>query len=117
MIPMTFIEAFIFAFVRAAGQTAGYILAALASVFLVYLLWVFPWTRIITKAGYKGKTRRTLTLMMCIPLIAFPVAEMAGTNSELAAFCGVIAVVSFYLVIWVLALFPWRQVKPSSDRP
>lgn len=95
------------------GLAVGYLLAVLLYLFVVFLLWGFPWSRIIAKAGHKGKTYWTLLLLMFAPVAIAPLTEI---SADAAAFCGAIAGISFYLVIWFLALFPWRQVKPSVDR-
>ncbi|MBC7971555.1 MAG: hypothetical protein H7Z11_15775 [Verrucomicrobia bacterium] len=110
---MPLLEVFARALGSIAGQTFGYVLAAFGIFLIVFLLWIFPWSRIITKAGYKGKMHQVLTLMMCTPLIAMPFTE---SNPEFAQFCAGVAGISFFLVIWFLALFPWQQVKPKSDR-
>jgi Kef-type K+ transport system membrane component KefB len=111
---MPLLEAFAGALGQIAGQTFGYLLAAVLYLIIVFLLWGFPWSRIIAKAGHRGKTYWTLTLMMFAPVA---IAPLAGSNSEFAQFCAGVVAVSLYLVIWFLALFPWQQAKLKSDRP
>jgi hypothetical protein len=110
---MPLFEAFAGALGQIAGQTVGYLLAAFGIVLIVFLLWVLPWSRIITKAGYRGKLHRVLTVMMCTPVA---IGVLGENTSEFAQFCGGVAVISFFLVIWFLALFPWQQAKLKSDR-
>ena len=110
---MSLLEVFAGALGQIAGQTFGYLLAAFGILLIVFLLWILPWSRIIAKAGYRGKLHRVLTLMMCTPLFVLPVAE---SNSEFAQFCAGVAGISFFLVIWFLALFPWQQVKQKAER-
>jgi hypothetical protein len=111
---MSFLDAIALEFARFAGQTVGYLLAALFYLIVVFLVWGLPWSRIIAKAGHKGKTYWTLLLLMFLPIAVGP---LAGINTGLAEFCAAIAGISFYMVIWFLALFPWRQAKLKSDRP
>lgn len=108
---MPLLEAFARTLSQLTGLTVGYLLVAVLYLLIVFLLWGFPWALIIAKAGHKGKTYWTLLLLMFVPVAIAPLTEI---NGDFAQFCGAIAGISFYLVIWFLALFPWRQNKQAS---
>jgi ABC-type multidrug transport system permease subunit len=110
---MPLLEALGSALGQLAGRTVGYILLAAIYLLFVFLLWGFPWSRIIAKAGYKGKTYWTLLLMMVVPISIGPIV---GPTSNFAEFCAGVAGISSYMVIWFLALFSWRQGKPKSEK-
>jgi hypothetical protein len=120
-------QAFFESFWQALMSTLGTGWSTIVSVILyllgVYLFWGFFWDRILTKAGFDGKTHLTLFNMMFWPVAAIPpLIKWLNYESSLLGFLSVISSLSLYSGLAAIALLPWpikriKQQKPPAPRP
>jgi hypothetical protein len=107
-------------FVRWLGQTTGsltgFILSVLLYLLIVYLLWGLPWSRIISKAGFRGKGYWILLGMMFVPIaVLYPVTDYFGSTSEISGALLGLSVICVYLGLLILAFVPWSVRKQLTQ--
>lgn len=90
------------------GEVTGQVLAAVGILLLTFLFWGLPWERLISKAGFTGKSYWFLLGLFYVPvLIAFAAFLKLGQSSAMAAFFGSLFPIATYLGLLILAFFPW----------
>jgi len=99
----------------ALGDVFGKVAALVIFLLVVFVLWGLPWLQIISRSGFKGRARRWLFGLMFIPLVTmFGLVGLRVHPALLDTLSG-IAVLIFYLGLWLVALLPVRQPKAPSQ--
>lgn len=103
------------------GEVMGQVVAAVGMLILTFLLWGLPWERLISKAGFTGKSYWFLLGLFYAPVvIGFAAALKMGETSALTVWIGTLVPITTYLGLLVLAFFPWsvhrklRQLQSKS---
>jgi hypothetical protein len=109
---------------RSVGDVAALIVAALGYTAIAFVLWGLPWSRIIAKAGYKGRAYWTLFLMIFVPVLIGPwIVERFGEESTLAIIISLLGALGVYLNLLYLAFARWpvykelKQLRPKPPQP
>jgi len=104
---------------RMFGVTVGHVAFALFALLFVFIFWVLPWDRIISKAGFTGFTYKFLLGLFSVPLLlAICVQDRLGAQAT--EFIATTSVISLYLGLLILAFCPWsvhrklRQLKDTT---
>ena len=117
----SFWQAFYQGFMEAAGQwmgdfigtMTGALFAVLLYLLAVYLVWGFAWDRIITKAGFEGKTFWKLFALVVAPILLLPLSEGIPVD-YLDTFYGLLTF-SVWSGIMLVALLPWPTRKTTKN--
>lgn len=97
------------------GAALGKVAILVVSLLVVFVLWGLPWLQIISRSGFKGRARRWLFGLMFIPLVTmFGLVGLRVHPALLDTLSG-IAVLIFYLGLWLVALLPVKQPKAPSQ--
>jgi hypothetical protein len=97
------------------GNALG--ILVLAYVLLSYLFVILPWQRIISKAGFRGQTRRNLRILMWSSPFIGPLTLVSAISPML-----LVLVLGLYLLmplvgfLWI-AFAPWPIRQQSTPKP
>ncbi|MGI0488932.1 hypothetical protein ACN4EK_26280 [Pantanalinema rosaneae CENA516] len=109
-----FVEMLARALGGALGQTLGQVAAIFLFFGILYLLWGLPWSRVISKLGFRGKAYWLLFWMMFAPvllgLLANAINSVALTEI-LSRICGW----SLYIGLLIMALVPRPKEKQAES--
>lgn len=98
----------------ALGQGLGHVASIILFFGILYLLWGLPWSRVISKLGFRGKAYWILFWMMCAPLLLSFLAESIKSTA-LSEKLMYVSVWSFYIGLLVMALAPRPKGKQTES--
>lgn len=102
------------------GFAVGLVSVTLIWWLLSYLFWGLIWTRIITKAGYRGDKRKTLIRLIYWPTLFAPVPIILfGEIPELLAATTILTTVPQWSAIYYFCFSKWpvQGETPKEETP
>lgn len=96
------------------GSAFGHLAYAAAGMLFVFVIWGFPWLRVIARVGITGKLKTLIFWLLFAPVtIPFLFYNATQTSNPSEVWAGV-AASSLYFGWLLLAFAPRKKVSPTA---
>lgn len=110
------IDGFMEGLASAVGESLGILITCLGYLLGVYVFWALWWSRILKKAGFKGKAYRRILWLITGPVAIGPLVALE--SHAVAEFILGFALLSFYIGLISIAVIPWPiRTLPQTTMP